>query len=278
MAKPFLKWVGGKSRLLPQFSGLFPEDFRNYYEPMLGGGAVFFWLSETIKNDVHLSDINKNLIYAYSSVRDHPEELIEQLRKIEKVYLSKNDRERKEFYYKARKRFNKLPADTLEKTKLLVFLNKTGYNGMYRENSDGEFNIPHGRHKKVQILNEENLINASRALKNVNLSNNTFEQAILSASKGDFVYFDPPYHPRNETASFTKYSESDFGVKDQERLKDIFIELDKKGCYVMLSNSHTKFIEGLYKDYRHEIVEASRAVNCKADGRGRVKELVILNY
>lgn len=274
-AKPFLKWVGGKTQLLSQLKELYPPKYNNYFEPFLGGGAVFF---DTNPPRTHLNDSNKTLVFAYKYIKNNPQKLISKLTKLQDAYYKKDEVAREDFYYAIRGRFNELSDEKLEKSAYLIFLNKTCYNGMYRENSKGHFNVPFGRYKNPKILNEENLLAISRVLKNVTLTSLDFEGAIKKAKKGDFVYFDPPYYPLNSTSSFTRYSEKDFLKKEQIKLKKVFTELDKRGVFVMLSNSYTNFIHKLYKDYKQKIVIANRMINCKANGRGKIKELIILNY
>jgi len=277
--KPFLKWVGGKSKSLYNFSKLYPKKYKNYFEPFLGGGAVFFDVIPRPQK-AYLNDVNEGLIWAYKNVRDNTEKIISSLKKIQSVYLSKNEEQRKEFYYETRNRFNRLPIDSIDKTTLLIFLNKTCFNGMYRENSLGEFNIPMGRYKNPGILDEENLKLVAKALKNVVLTHVSFEKALQKAGKGDFVYFDPPYYPLNKTSGFTNYSEDDFLKSDQVRLRDVFLELGRRGCHVMLSNSFTPFIKKLYNGkriYLHEI-SVGRPINSVGSKRGKVKEFAVLNY
>ena len=275
-AKPFVKWVGGKAQLLSQFKRFYPQKYNNYFEPFLGGGAVFFEINPSKK--AYLNDNNKTLISTYRYIKKEPKKLISKLRKLQNDYYKKGEVEREDFYYIIRDKFNKLPDKSLGKAAYLIFLNKTCYNGMYRENSEGKFNVPFGRYKKPRILDKENLLDLSTMLKNTALASVDFEKAAGRVKKGDFVYLDPPYYPLSKTASFTNYSENGFLDSEQVRLKKTFASLDKKGAFVMLSNSYTDFIRNLYRNYKQIVVTANRAVNCKADGRGRIKELVILNY
>jgi len=230
MSRPFLKWVGGKTRLLSDLKELIPDNYNHYFEPMLGGGAVFFAISKDLNGKVYLNDINNMLICAYTDVRDRIDDLVREVGDIEKKYIRLDSDMRKEFYYDARKRYNRLSAKSLEKTVLLIFLNKTGYNGMYRENSNGEYNIPYGLQEKPKILQYEILHNASKALRGVKLTSGAFEKAVLKAKKNDFIYFDPPYHPSSDTASFTKYSGLDFGREEQFKLKNLYDKLSSRGC------------------------------------------------
>jgi len=273
--KPFLKWVGGKRQMLSQYNEFFPEDFNTYFEPFVGGGAIFFHL---LPKKAHLNDVNKDLMNAYKKVRDDLGQLTIILEELEKDYLKKNEDGRKEFFYNMRDKYNQLESGGIERTAILFFLNKTCFNGMYRVNNSGEFNVPHGRYKNPTVLDRENLEAVSAVLKNVEFSSADFEKAVENAQEKDFVYFDPPYHPLDDTSDFTEYSEDGFGPKDQERLRDTFAELDERGCYVMLSNSYTDFIKDLYEGFRQEPAQANRYINSDGNSRGEIDELVILNY
>lgn len=274
-AKPFLKWVGGKSGLLSQLERFIPSDFCRYYEPFLGGGALFFRLRPS---RAFLNDINETLISTYRHIKENPEKVMASLKKLESQYFDADTKGKNKLYYDVRVRYNSNKVGSLNRSVYLMFLNKTGYNGLYRENSTGGYNVPFGKYKKPAILGNGNIMAVHKLLKHTALTHKPFHQAVKNAKKGDFIYFDPPYHPLNDTSKFTNYTEHDFTKKDQLKLRDVFRELDKKGCYVMLSNSHSKFITDIYKGYRQEVVMASRAINCKAHGRGKIKELLILNY
>lgn len=274
-AKPFVKWVGGKTQLLSQYENLYPLKYSNYFEPFVGGGAVFFDLTPPKS---YLNDINETLILAYKNIKREPKEIINLLEGFQEDYYKKESRERENFYYSIREEYNNLSNRSLKKSAFLIFLNKTCYNGMYRENSQGKFNVPFGRYKRPRILDKENLLAVSTALKNIILTSMDFERAVDKAKKNDFVYFDPPYYPLSSTSNFTSYSETDFLKDEQIRLQKVFASLDKRGCFVMLSNSYTDFIRNLYKGYRQIVVMAGRAISCKGEGRGKIKELVILNY
>lgn len=268
-ARPFLKWVGGKGQLLPELLARVPSTFGTYHEPFVGGGALFF---ELIAQDritaAVLSDINEKLIEVYLALRDSVDEVIGLLR--EHYYD-------KEYYYRIRA----LRPDTMslpERAARLIYLNKTCYNGLYRENRAGEFNVPFGRYKNPTICDEPNLRAVSRVLQGVQIESRHFSATLEAAEVGDFVYFDPPYHPLSETANFTSYSRHDFGEEDQVQLSETFARLDEKGVMAMLSNSDTPFIRELYSDYWVSHVYASRTVNSKTDSRGKVREVVVCNY
>jgi|AntRauTorckE6833_2_1112554.scaffolds.fasta_scaffold07099_2 DNA adenine methylase len=272
--KPFLKWAGGKRQLLSQYDEYFPKDFNTFFEPFVGGGAVFFHF---LPKKAHLNDVNKDLINAYKAIKNDLGELTTILKELEEDYLDKGKVARKKFFYSMRDRYNSLEKGDVERTALLFFLNKTCFNGMYRVNNSGGFNVPHGRYKNPTILDEKTLESVSSSLRNTKLTSVDFKKAVKNAKKGDFVYFDPPYDPVKKD-SFTDYSKNGFDKEDQIRLRDTFAELDKKGCLVMLSNSYTDFIKDIYGEYRIETVQAGRSINSDADGRGKVKEVVILNY
>ena len=276
-AAPFVKWAGGKSQLLEQFEPLFPVQFNRYIEPFVGGGAVFFRLYNKgrIGDGVILNDLSEELMNCYEVIRDKVDELIEELRRHEPHKTEKS------YFYEIRgwdrKRGFK-ERSPVERAARTIFLNRTCYNGLYRVNSRGQFNVPFGSYKNPTICDEDNLRAVSQALQEVKLRSEDFEQCVEWAGPGDFLYLDPPYHPLSETASFTSYTSDDFGEDDQCRLEKVFRQLDEKGCFVMLSNSYTPFIQKLYVNRRQEVVNATRAISCKGNGRGSIPEFVILNY
>ncbi len=273
--RPLVKWVGGKSQLLNQLESNFPKKFNTYFEPFFGGGAVFFMLSP---EKAYINDINETLVQTYATIKSNPRKVISSLKKLQKEYDSRNQEDRKILFLEIRQKYNALPLGSTQRVPYLIFLNKTCYNGLYRENSKGGFNVPFGNYLKPKIVDEENLLTISKLLEHTTITNTDFKNAVRNAKKGDFIYFDPPYYPLNVTSNFTDYSGNGFTAIDQERLRDVFIELDKKGCFIMLSNSNTDFIRKLYKGYKIKEVNARRAINCKGYGRGEIKELLILNY
>lgn len=274
-AKPFLKWVGGKGQLLEQFENLLPKQYNSYFEPFIGGGAVFF--SKAPKK-AHINDINKTLIQTYTHIKEDVEKIIKSLKDLEKEFISKDQIQRKEFYYSLREKYNSLPAEDFNKALYFLFFNKTAFNGVYRENSKGGFNVPMGSYTNPKIVDEENIRSVSETLKNTKITSGSFVEAVKDAKAGDFVYFDPPYHPLSETSSFTSYSKDSFTKEDQIKLRDLFVELDKRGVYVMLSNSSAPFIKEIYSNYKQIPVYATRMINSKSDGRGKISEVVIVNY
>lgn len=273
-AKPFLKWAGGKGQLLQQFEEIFPSKFNNYIEPFLGGGALFFHLynSNRLKKckKIILIDSNEELMNCYSVIQEDVEKLIAILE--DPKYINEEDA-----YYKVR---HEEPYDKFERAARTIYLNKTCFNGLYRVNSKGKFNVPFGKYKNPQICNPDNLKAVSKALKNVNIVCDKFEKCLEFAREKDFIYFDPPYQPLSTTSNFTSYTKDSFNEKDQKDLCKAYKKLDKRGCKIMLSNSDTPFIRDLYKNkkFKIHVVSAKRAINCKASGRGAINELVILNY
>lgn len=272
---PFLKWAGGKTRLLPQFEQYFPPRFQRYFEPFAGSGAVFFYL---LPEAAMLNDANPTLIAAYQHLRDHVDDVIARLYEMRLYYHAMTSEQQRREYYCARDLYNRLSAGTIEKSALLIFLNKTGYNGLYRENSRGEFNVPFGRYDNPALFDEANLRAVSRALQGAELSCDHYHCVVQAAQAGDFVYFDPPYLPLSKTASFTGYTKEAFSLEQQAELAALARHLSERGVLVMLSNSNSPVIRDLYKDFCHNEVWASRAVNSKADLRGKIPELVITNY
>jgi len=276
--RPFVKWVGGKRQLIQQFRerDLYPpEGFdlktATYFEPFVGGGAMFF---DLLPKKAYLSDMNKELVTTYNVIKNDVDGLIRKL-KLHK----KNDS--KEYFLKVRA----LDVEKLSEVNIaarFIYLNRTCFNGLYRVNGSGKFNVPYAANKNPLICDEENLQKAHVAMKNTKIVYQDYSKVLEKAKKGDFVYFDPPYYPVSKTASFTSYTKDGFLEKEQEKLRDVFVELSKKGCFVMLSNSDTPFINKLYsnlgKKIRIESVNAGRAINSKGSGRGKVKEVVVINY
>lgn len=275
--KPFVKWVGGKRQLIQQFRdmGLYPpEEFdpmtNSYFEPFLGGGAVFF---DLLPEKAYLSDMNFDLVTTYNVIKNDVESLIISLKKhiVSKDYF---------LLVRAQKVSELTPLQIASR---FIYLNRTCFNGMYRVNSKGEFNVPFGDNKNPLICDEVNLRKVSKALTNVEIKHQDYKETVKNAKKGDFIYLDPPYHPMSQTASFTSYTKEAFGSNEQVELRDMFLELHKKGCFVMLSNSNADFINEIYGELKsrgvtvHK-VEAGRSINSKGDGRGKVKEVLVTNY
>ena len=275
ISQPFLKWVGGKRQIIPQIKKYMPENYNRYFEPFVGGGALFFDLEP---KKAYINDINKILVSAYKNIKNHPYEIIKKLEDLQKIFYEKNNEERKIYFYEIRDAFNNTEYNLFLKTSYMIFLNKTCYNGMYRENSKGKFNVPFGRYKNPKILDKENILAVSKLLTNTIITSCSFEKAVENAKKGDFIYFDPPYHPLSITSNFTSYSNNGFTEEDQIKLRNVFKELHKRNCFVMLSNSDTEFIREIYEEFTQKTVSAARSINCKAAGRGKINELLIMNY
>jgi len=267
----FVKWAGGKSQLLNQFEPYFPGGFNGYFEPFLGGGAVFYYVKQKYSPErMVLSDSNKTLIDCYINVRDSVEDLIKLLKLHKKNHSEV-------YYYKIRDTFN-ARLGGIDESAMFLYLNKTCFNGLYRENSKGEFNVPFGKYKNPNIVNEEALRKASELLQGVEIVLRDFEEIEGKVSGNDLVYFDPPYHPVSETSSFTGYTNGCFTDKDQMRLSQLYRQLDKDEAKLNLSNSDTPLIRELFDGFNIQVVKARRNINCKGDGRGKINELLILNY
>jgi DNA adenine methylase len=274
---PFVKWAGGKGRLLGQLLPYLPASFERYIEPFVGGGAVFFRLHNGDRlagQESVLIDQVEELINCYRVIQTDVEGLIAELERHEPYKLDA------EYYYELRawdRQADYAQRNDVERATRTLFLNRTCYNGLYRVNRRGQFNVPFGRYRNPTIRDAENLRAVHRALQGVTLLAGDFAQCLRVAGPGDLVYLDPPYHPLSDTARFTSYTSTDFGVADQRRLADLFRELDQRGCYVMLSNSATGLVRELYQGYEQVEVQAQRAINCKGDERGAIPELLVVN-
>ena len=274
--KPFVKWAGGKRQLLPIIEQNLPEKFDTYFEPFLGGGALLFHLLSTKENVTYsVSDLNSDLVLAYTTIRDRIDNLIQSLKNHEKNY-HKNS---KEYYYNIR---DSTPRSEIEKTSRLLFLNRTCFNGLYRVNSSGKFNVPLGRYTNPNIVNEENLRSVSSILQSnkVSIKCRDFESVLNDAKKGDLVYFDPPYQPVSDTANFTSYTNRDFTFDDLSRLSELCHKLDEKGCKVLLSNSDSKVVSKMFsqKTWKISKINANRSINSNSKKRTGHFELLIKNY
>ncbi|MGE0229272.1 MAG: DNA adenine methylase [Dehalococcoidia bacterium] len=280
-ARPFLKWAGGKSQLLPELVRRSPRRIDTYYEPFLGGAALFFALSsdaERAPRRAVLNDLNGALMTTYRVVRDQAPALATALERLQEEYAGADDAGRAAMYYRVRDEHGR--TDAVEVAARVIFLNKTCFNGLFRVNRRGEFNVPFGRYKSPRILDREALLAASAALRGVELQSADFAEACAEAGPGDFVYFDPPFHPLSDTSNFTAYTEREFGRAEQIRLKRCIDVLTARGVSVMLSNSPHPWIRGGYEfsGYAIDEVQARRAINSRGDGRGPIGELVVTNY
>lgn len=261
--RPFIKWAGGKRSIVNILLENLPDSFNAYYEPFVGGGALFFALKP---KQAVLSDVNLDLVITYNVVKKNPEQLIKQL----KVHESKHN---ETYYYKIRDQQNL--SDPIQVAARFIYLNKTCFNGLYRVNSKGEFNVPIGNYKNPLIADEANILECSKLLKNVDIKCHTFSK--IKPNKDDFVYIDHPYHPIDST-SFTKYTKDDFTEANQIELHNYCTQLDSKGVKFMLSNSDTNFIKNLYRGYTIMLINPPRMINCKASSRKDAQEVLIRNY
>ncbi len=273
MAEPILKWVGGKRQLLSDLRSRFPIEYDHYHEPFIGGGAVFFKL-EPMRGSIN--DLNRRLITFYKTIRDYPEQLIKE---------NQRHSYEEDYYYQARDRFNELHIlnersvnQEVEEASLMLYLNRTGYNGLYRENQSGGFNVPFGEHSNPDFIRKKQIRDASALLDEIDIHNADFTYIANQATSKDLVYFDPPYEPVSKTADFTQYQSDGFSKSDQERLRDLAVRLHKNGVHVVISNSPP--VWELYDDLPYftvSYVNAARMVNSDADNRGDVAEVIITN-
>jgi len=293
--RPFLKWAGGKGQLLPEirkrYISVLNSNIKKYAEPFVGGGAVLFDIVGAHKfEEIFISDINMELINAYKVIRDKVDELIGELTILQESFLSLEAKERKAFYYKARDEYNVIKINgnasiNLRKAALMIFLNRTCFNGLYRVNSKGLFNVPMGNYKNPQICDKENLLAVSAALRNVEIVCAQFTDSESFIDEHTLVYFDPPYRPLNATSSFTSYTEDAFDDEQQKRLAAYIDHLSAKGAKIIVSNSdpknvdpHDDFFDSLYAKYRIERVVAPRMINSKVVSRGKISEIMVTNF
>lgn len=299
-AVPVLKWAGGKGQLLPEFELRFPEGLKNgdiqtYLEPFVGGGAVFFHiaLKYPVKRN-YLLDINEDLVLTYNVIKNYCGLLVTELKKLEENYLKDDEIQREKKFYEIRNEFNKEKStfnysvynnNWIHRASQILFLNKTCFNGLYRVNSKGEFNVPFGKYKNPVICNELNLKRVSVTFSNVIIRCGDYLECEICADENTFVYLDPPYRPLNKSAFFASYAKDGFSDIDQKRLAELFKRLDKKGAKVMLSNSDPKnenpddtFFDSLYEGYFIDRVPAKRAINSNGSRRGEINEIIVMNY
>ncbi|MEA5535824.1 DNA adenine methylase [Crocosphaera sp. XPORK-15E] len=296
---PVLKWAGGKTQLLPEIQQKYPVKLQQgkittYLEPFFGGGAVFFDVYSQFKIEkAYLFDKNPELIILYKVIQNDVEHLIDKLSILEKDYLSLTPEKRSDFYYQARKSYNIFDKNTdanyynrdwIERAAYTIFLNKTCFNGLYRVNSKGHFNVPIGRYKNPKILHENNLKAVNQAFKIAEIQHKDFSEVLNYANKSTFIYYDPPYRPISQTASFNAYSSLDFNDDEQRRLRDVFITASNKGALQILSNSDPTnyvddpFFDELYQEFNINRIAASRMINSKGNSRGKIREILVTNY
>lgn len=294
-ARPFVKWAGGKSQLLTTFLKFYPEELVNgnvkrYVEPFVGSGAVLFDIMQKYNiEEAYIFDINKDLINSYNAVKYCVDELIYKLKMLEAEYLKSTFEEREKMYYKIRSVYNLTPIEEarpdIEKAALFIFLNRTCYNGLYRVNQQGLFNVPAGRYKKPTICDEDNLYAAHALLQRVKIFEADYRESIKYVKNNTFVYLDPPYRPLNDTSNFTSYNKSDFDDREQIALAEFFERLDERGAKIMLSNSDPKnenpndeFFDELYRNYYIHRIQAKRMINSNSSRRGSINEILVTNY
>lgn len=295
-AKPFIKWAGGKGQLLPEIRKAFPKELgrsiKRYAEPFIGGGAVLFEVLNNYRlEEVYISDVNSELIGTYKSIRDDCDEIVDLLKQFEMQYLLlPDDESRQKLFYRFRNRYNELKSNSfdsniVECSALFIFLNHTCYNGLYRVNAKNLFNVPWGKYKRPHICDEANLRAVSRKIQNVEIVCGSFRESNSFIDENTFVYFDPPYRPLSATASFNSYAKDSFDDDDQRDLADYFRHLSNKGAMVMESNSDPKnidpddtFFDDLFRDFNITRIKASRMINSKGNGRGKINEILITNY
>lgn len=293
--KPFVKWAGGKGSLLNQLNNYYPLELKNgeiecYIEPFIGGGAVLIDILQNYKvKEAYAFDINLDLINSYNIIKNNVEELIFNLKLLENEYLSLEKDDRKEYFYNIRKQYNSYRLTknemSLQKATEFIFLNRTCFNGLYRVNKNGDFNVPMGNYKNPTICDEDNLKALSELIKNVNFEYGDYKTSQKYIKKNTFVYFDPPYRPLNVTSGFTSYTKEDFDDENQKELALYYKELNDNNVKVMLSNSNPKntnqedcFFENIYKGFNINEVYAKRMINANSNGRGEISELLITNY
>lgn len=292
--KPFLKWAGGKSQLLKEIAHYYPfadGNIKKYAEPFVGGGAVLFdILNKYILDEIYISDISADLMNTYRIVRDEIDALIEMLRSLQKDFLPLDAEQRKAYYMQKRDRFNELSISenksaNIEKAALMIFLNKTCFNGLYRVNRKGKFNVPMGAYKNPMICDENNLRAVSEKLQRVTIVCGDYRQSADFIDANTFVYFDPPYRPLTDTASFTAYTEELFNDQKQSELAEFVEAMHKKGAKIVVSNSDPKnanpeddFFDDIYASHKIKRVEATRMINSNSEARGKIKELLISNF
>lgn len=287
--KPFIKWVGGKSQLLDKIREKYPSEIVKYCEPFVGGGAVLLDVLENFHpSEVLINDINPELCNVYTCVRDSIEELVAMLSEMQKNFEELDTDERKIYYYEKRARFNELiqqNCDSVEKAALFIFINKTCFNGLYRVNGKGLYNVPMGSYKKPSICDTEHLRYVNELLQGIQVHCGEYSECLDFIDSNTFVYIDPPYRPLTETASFTSYAKGDFSDKDQIALGRFIDEITGKGSKVVASNSDPKnsnseddFFDELYQRYDIKRVSATRMINSKGNGRGAIQELLICNW
>lgn len=293
--RPFVKWAGGKGSLIPQLNNFYPYELKNgiierYIEPFVGGGAVLIDILQKYDvQEAYAFDINIDLINSYNVIKNHVEDLITNLKQMETEYLRLEQEERKNYFYNKRDEYNNYTLEenehNIQRAAQFIYLNRTCFNGLYRVNKAGKFNVPMGSHKNPTICDEENLRNLSKLIQNVQFQYGDYRRSMEYVTENTFVYFDPPYRPLNVTSGFTSYTKEDFNDENQKELAEFYRELNEQNAKLMLSNSNPKntnkedkFFDNIYQGFNIDEIYASRMINANSKGRGKISEILVTNY
>ena len=293
--RPFVKWAGGKGSLIPQLNNFYPYELKNgiierYIEPFVGGGAVLIDILQKYDvQEAYAFDINIDLINSYNVIKNNVEDLITNLKQMETEYLQLEQEERKNYFYNKREEYNNYTLEenehNIQRAAQFIYLNRTCFNGLYRVNKAGKFNVPMGSHKNPTICDEENLRNLSKLIQNVQFQYGDYRRSMEYVTENTFVYFDPPYRPLNVTSGFTSYTKEDFNDDNQRELAEFYRELNEQNVKLMLSNSNPKntnkedtFIDNIYQGFNIDEIYASRMINANSKGRGKISEILVTNY
>ena len=293
--RPFVKWAGGKGSLIPQLNNFYPYELKNgiierYIEPFVGGGAVLIDILQKYDvQEAYAFDINIDLINSYNVIKNNVEDLITNLKQMETEYLQLEQEERKNYFYNKREEYNNYTLEenehNIQRAAQFIYLNRTCFNGLYRVNKAGKFNVPMGSHKNPTICDEENLRNLSKLIQNVKFQYGDYRRSMEYVTENTFVYFDPPYRPLNVTSGFTSYTKEDFNDDNQRELAEFYRELNEQNVKLMLSNSNPKntnkedtFFDNIYQGFNIDEIYASRMINANSKGRGKISEILVTNY
>lgn len=293
--RPFVKWAGGKGSLIPQLNNFYPYELKNgiierYIEPFVGGGAVLIDILQKYDvQEAYAFDINIDLINSYNVIKNNVEDLITNLKQMETEYLQLEQEERKNYFYNKREEYNNYTLEenehNIQRAAQFIYLNRTCFNGLYRVNKAGKFNVPMGSHKNPTICDEENLRNLSKLIQNVQFQYGDYKRSMEYVTENTFVYFDPPYRPLNVTSGFTSYTKEDFNDENQKELAEFYRELNEQNAKLMLSNSNPKntnkednFFDNIYQGFNIDEIYASRMINANSKGRGKISEILVTNY
>ena len=293
--RPFVKWAGGKGSLIPQLNNFYPYELKNgiierYIEPFVGGGAVLIDILQKYDvQEAYAFDINIDLINSYNVIKNHVEDLITNLKQMETEYLRLEQEERKNYFYNKREEYNNYTLEenehNIQRAAQFIYLNRTCFNGLYRVNKAGKFNVPMGSHKNPTICDEENVRNLSKLIQNVQFQYGDYKRSMKYVTENTFVYFDPPYRPLNVTSGFTSYTKEDFNDDNQRELAEFYRELNEQNVKLMLSNSNPKntnkedtFFDNIYQGFNIDEIYASRIINANSKGRGKISEILVTNY